>query len=60
MTLVIGDDGRRVLGLEVRPKASAEPKPTRGHAGTKQPQLVAMLKAPEGASTDEIVAAFGW
>ena len=59
-TLVIGDDGRLALGLEITPPASAETKPTQGRAGTKQAQLVAMLEAPEGASTEEIVAAFGW
>ena len=59
-TLIIGDDGRRALGLAIRPMASAETKPVEGRAGTKQAQLVAMLEAPEGASTAEIVAAFGW
>ena len=59
-TLVIGDEGRSALGLELRPITSAETKPTQGRAGTKQAQLVAMLGAPEGASTEEIVAAFGW
>ena len=28
--------------------------------GTKQAQLIEMLKRPEGATTDEVVAAFGW
>ena len=59
-TLVIGNDGRLALGLELRPVAPAETKPKQGRAGTKQAQLVAMLEAPEGASTAEIVAAFGW
>ena len=59
-TLVIGDEGRLALGLEIRPMASAQTKPTQGRAGTKQAQLVAMIEAPEGASTAEIVAAFGW
>ena len=59
-TLVIGDDGRLALGFAIRPVASAETKPTQGRAGTKQAQLVALLEAPEGASTAEIVAAFGW
>ena len=59
-TLIIGDDGRRALGLEVRLIPPSETKPTQGRAGTKQAQLVAMLEAPEGASTAEIVAAFGW
>ena len=40
--------------------ASAETKPTQGRAGTKRARLVAMLEASEGASTAEIVAAFGW
>ena len=59
-TLVISNDGHLALGLEITPPASAETKPTQGRAGTKQAQLVAMLEAPEGASTAEIVAAFGW
>ena len=58
--LVISDDGRRTLGLEVKLIRPSETKPTQGRAGTKQAQLVAMLEAPEGASTEEIVAAFGW
>ena len=59
-TLVIGDGGRQALGLELRPTASAETKPVQGRAGTKQAQLVAMLEAPEGASTEQIVVAFSW
>ena len=58
--LVISKDGRLALGLEITPPASAETKPTQGRAGTKQARLVAMLEAPEGASIEEIVAAFGW
>ena len=48
------------LGFKVAPIAFVQTKPTQGRAGTKQAQLVAMLEAPEGASTEEIVAAFGW
>ena len=59
-TLVISKEGRMALGIEITPPASAETKPTQGRAGTKQAQLVAMIEAPEGASTAEIVAAFGW
>ena len=59
-TLVINDEGRRALGLKVEPMAATETKPTPARAGTKQAQLVAMLEAPEGASTSEIVAAFNW
>ena len=59
-TLVISDDGRLALGLEVRPIPPSETKPKQARAGTKQAQLVAMLEAPEGASAAEIVVAFGW
>jgi hypothetical protein len=41
----------------VAPTAAPERK-TR--EGSKQAQLIGMLKRPEGASIDEIVAAFGW
>ena len=59
--LVISDDGRRALGLEIKPAAAEMTKPMQqGLTGTKQARLVAMLGAPEGASTEEIVAAFGW
>ncbi len=37
--------------------AKAAPTP---RTGTKQAQLIEMLRAPEGASIDEIVAATGW
>ena len=59
-TLIIGDEGRLAVGLAIEPMASADTKRTQDRAGTKQAQLVAMLEAPEGASTEEIVAAFGW
>ena len=59
-TLVIGDEGRLALGLAITPVASAETMPMQSRGGTKQAQLVAMLEAPEGASTAEIVAALGW
>ena len=39
------------------PTARATPKL---RADTKQPKLIEMLKRPEGATIDEIVAAFGW
>ena len=41
----------------VGPAAPATPKV---RAGTKQAQLIEMLRRPEGATIDEIVAAFGW
>jgi hypothetical protein len=38
----------------------AAPATRKVRAGTKQAQLIEMLKRPEGATIDEIVAAFGW
>ena len=35
-------------------------EPTRRRTGTKQDTLIAMLRAPEGATIAEIVAATGW
>lgn len=40
------------------PPTAAPARKTRGLA--KQAQLIGMLKRPEGASIEEIVAAFGW
>lgn len=65
--LVITDFAREALGIEpeptIQPQALlpaivAELKPRR--TGTKQAQLIAMLETPEGASIEEIIAAFGW
>ena len=39
---------------------TAEPKERKVRAGTKQAMLIEMLRAPEGATIDEIVAATGW
>lgn len=35
-------------------------EPARRRAGTKQDTLIAMLRTPEGANIEEIVAATGW
>jgi len=43
------------------PAATAlAPEPARRRTGTKQEALIAMLRAPEGATIDEIVAALNW
>ena len=39
---------------------TSEPKEHKVRAGTKQAMLIDMLRAPEGATIDEIVAATGW
>ena len=38
----------------------ATPKPVTIRAGTKQPQIIALLQRPEGAAVAEIVAETGW
>ncbi|MGH8325236.1 MAG: DUF3489 domain-containing protein [Steroidobacteraceae bacterium] len=48
-------------GNKRKPKAAPEMDgPPRMRANSKQAQLIDMLKRPEGASIEEIVAAFGW
>ena len=39
---------------------TAGPKERKARAGTKQAQLIEMLRSPEGATIAEIVAATGW
>ena len=39
---------------------AGEPKERKVRAGTKQAMLIEMLRAPDGATIDEIVAATGW
>ena len=65
--LVISAVGRQALGLPIQLPASAKSEPNaiegkgrKQRTGTKQAQLIAMLKTPEGASVEEIVTAFGW
>ena len=45
---------------EQAPVAPTGPATRKVRAGSKQAQLIEMLKRPEGATIDEIVAAFGW
>ena len=71
-TLAITDLAFEALGIErelapliehepAMPSAAPQPaEPRQRRTGTKQAQLIAMLEAPQGASTAEIVAAFGW
>ncbi|CUH17961.1 hypothetical protein JSE7799_00418 [Jannaschia seosinensis] len=70
--LHITDAGLAAIGVEPEdaPNADAATEITTDDApalkvrkpreGTKQAQLIAMLRAPEGATIDEIVAATGW
>ena len=59
-----------VVSARKAPQADAEaaletkdidaPKPISIRAGTKQAQIIALLRRPEGASIAEIIAATGW
>ena len=67
-TLVATDAGLAAIGIEPddapAPDAAAEPegapKARPPREGTKQATLIAMLRAPEGATIEEITAATGW
>jgi len=72
-TLIVTDEGLLAVGIEpvvvqtmaaIRYRAKAAPeietKAPTPRTGTKQAQLIAMLRAPEGATMDEITAATGW
>ncbi len=70
-TLVVTDAGLLAIGIEPMVvktmaavhKTNAEtpvPKLPKPRAGTKQAMLITLLRAPNGATMDEIVAATGW
>ena len=55
-TLIITDAGLEAIGIETK---APHPKP-RIRAGTKQALLIEMLRAPDGATIDEITKATKW
>lgn len=70
-TLVISDAGLLAIGIEpvteqtttAIPNDAPEtprPKPPTPREGTKQALLIKMLRAPTGATMEQIVAATGW
>jgi hypothetical protein len=70
-TLMVTDAGLLAIGIEpvvvktvvaIRERAAktAAPKPPTQRAGTKQAQIIAMLKRPKGATLAEMVEATGW
>ena len=70
-TLVVTDAGLLAIGIEpvvaktegvIHENAAETPvtKLPTPRAGTKQVMLITMLRAPDGATMDEIVAATGW
>ena len=71
MTLVVTEAGLLAIGIEpvvaqtmvaIRQNVAqtTEAKPSIQRKGTKQATLIAMLRAPEGATIDAIIAATGW
>ena len=65
VTLVATDTGLAAIGIEVesseaKPTEDSAPKTRTPREGTKQATLIAMLRAPDGATIAEIMAATGW
>ncbi len=71
-TLVATDAGLLAVGVEkvvastmtklrkTKPEAADAPKPLAMRAGTKQAQIITLLRRPEGAAISELVAETGW
>ena len=70
-TLVVTDAGLLAIGIEPvvaqttalsrkHADATPEPKLSIQRAGTKQAMLISLLRAPEGAAMEAIIAATGW
>lgn len=65
VTLVATDTGLAAIGIEThradaKPTEDPTPKTRTPREGTKQATLIAMLRAPDGATIAEIMAATGW
>ncbi len=65
VTLVATDAGLAAIGIEAdsaktTPAEDSAPKMRTPREGTKQATLIAMLRAPDGATIAEIMAATGW
>ena len=58
--LIATDAGLAAIGIEPEQAPTEAPKAPTLRAGTKQATLIAMLRTPEGATLEEIVAATGW
>ena len=54
------DAPKNDAATEAAADTAPAPKARKPREGTKQAQLIAMLRTPEGATIDEIVAATGW
>lgn len=65
VTLIATDAGLAAIGIatdsaEAKPTEDPAPKPRTPREGTKQATLIAMLRAPDGATIAEIMDATGW
>ncbi len=65
VTLIATDAGLAAIGIETdsaeaKAAEDAAPKTHTPREGTKQATLIAMLRAPDGATIAEIMAATGW
>lgn len=65
VTLIATDAGLAAIGIEtdsaeIKPTEDAAPKTRTPREGTKQATLIAMLRAPDGATVAEIMTATGW
>ena len=65
ITLIATDAGLAAIGIEpdsaeAKPTEDPAPKPRTPREGTKQATLIAMLRAPDGATIAEIMDATGW
>ena len=62
VTLVATDAGLAAIGIEPDTTVAPEPAPKMRtpRDGTKQATLIAMLRAPDGATIEEIMTATGW
>ena len=65
VTLIATDAGLAAIGIEpdsaeVKPTEDSAPKTRTPREGTKQATLIAMLRAPDGATIGEIMTATGW
>jgi hypothetical protein len=65
VTLIATDTGLAAIGIEIdsaeaKPTEDPTPEPRTPREGTKQATLIAMLRAPDGATIAEIMDATGW
>lgn len=60
VTLIATDAGLAAIGIEPEHAQTELQKPPTLREGTNQATLIAMLRTPDGATIEEIIAAIGW